>query len=401
MRCPIATSATFAAFIVMAATVPARAEECPGERETKILPLPVYATTPNEGNTFGVMPVFVRVCPDSKRTEWILAPSVTWNDIIHGTGTVRFYDYPDPDTSLSLVGSVSTRINYNALVLWQRLPTLVGALTQEVTLRVERNAFARFYGFGPDTAASAETSYTGLRAFANIRLGINLPAHLNVGLLLGAEHDGVEDQGVPDLPLAPQVFPDAPGMGGSTVISQGLDIRFDDRTGREYADAGWSIGLSGVIVEGLSGSPTFFRVGATARGIVPELSWLSGAARLSWTGVTADDVPFFQQSQLGGAFLLRGFTEGRFTDRQAWTIELEQRIRILQTSIFGVVTDWRVDPFIASGQVFGNFNDAFSNPQVAWGVGLRAFVHPSLVGRIDLATGGEGLKVYVEIGYPY
>ena len=34
-------------------------------------------------------------------------------------------------------------------------------------------------------------------------------------------------------------------------------------------------------------------------------------------------------------------------------------------------------------------------------VGLRAFVRPNVVGRIDLAAGGEGLKVYVEIGYPY
>jgi hypothetical protein len=34
-------------------------------------------------------------------------------------------------------------------------------------------------------------------------------------------------------------------------------------------------------------------------------------------------------------------------------------------------------------------------------VGLRAFVHPNIVGRVDLATGGEGTKAYVEIGYPY
>jgi hypothetical protein len=28
-------------------------------------------------------------------------------------------------------------------------------------------------------------------------------------------------------------------------------------------------------------------------------------------------------------------------------------------------------------------------------------VHPNIVGRVDLATGGEGTKAYVEIGYPY
>lgn len=109
----------------------------------------------------------------------------------------------------------------------------------------------------------------------------------------------------------------------------------------------------------------------------------------------------YQQSRLGGAYLLRGFTEGRFADRQSWTVEAEQRIRVRQTRMFGVVTDWRIDPFVAAGQVFGATRGPLAHPQVAAGVGLRAFVRPNLVARVDLADGGEGLKVYVELGYPY
>jgi hemolysin activation/secretion protein len=111
--------------------------------------------------------------------------------------------------------------------------------------------------------------------------------------------------------------------------------------------------------------------------------------------------PFYDQSTLGGAFLLRGFTEDRFIDQSAWTVEVEQRIRILQTHIYGVTADWRIDPFIGAGQVFRAFDQALSNPRLTAGVGFRAWVHPNVVGRIDVATGGEGLKVYVEIGYPY
>jgi hemolysin activation/secretion protein len=133
----------------------------------------------------------------------------------------------------------------------------------------------------------------------------------------------------------------------------------------------------------------------------PELDWLGGGARGAWTYVSDRDAPFPQLSTLGGSFLLRGFGEGRFYDRQSWEVETEQRIRVLQTKMFGVVTDWRMDPFIAAGQVFDKFSAATSNVQVAVGVGLRAYVHPNLVARIDLATGGEGLKAYVEIGYPY
>jgi hypothetical protein len=38
---------------------------------------------------------------------------------------------------------------------------------------------------------------------------------------------------------------------------------------------------------------------------------------------------------------------------------------------------------------------------VAGGVGFRAWVRPNVVGRVDLGTGGDGLKIYVELGYPY
>jgi hypothetical protein len=347
------------------------------------------------------MPVFLRVCPDDQRTDVIIAPSATWNSVIHWTGTLRWFHYPSPDASLSVIVSVSTRINYNALVLWQYLPTEPGRWTDDVTLRLQRSVFFRFFGLGPDTPASAETSYTGFHALATARHGINLGHHLNLGVALGVERDGVEAIGVPNLPLSPIVFPDVPGMHGATLLWQGASLRYDDRRGGDYAQRGARVEASAAIVEGLAGSPTFLRAGLQASGIVRELDWLSGTGRFFWNAVSSSRAPFYQQSALGGSFLLRGFTQDRFIDSQAWEVDLEQRIRLFRTHFFGVVSDWRVDPFVTAGQVFGSLNRALSRPQVAVGVGLRAFVHPNVVGRIDLAAGGEGLKVYVEIGVPY
>lgn len=374
---------------------------CPSRVATRVIPLPVWATLPNEGDTWGAMPVFLRVCPSDQRTEAIIAPSVTWNSVIHYTGTMRWYYYPSGDTSLTLVGSASTRINYNVLAWWQKTPARAGAWTDEFVLRVQRSAFFRFFGLGPDTPASAETSYTGRRAFVTARRGLNLVRDLNLGVSLGIERDDVETIGVPGLPLSKEVFADTPGMDGATVLWQGLNLRYDAREGGDYAERGFRAELSAALVEGIAGSPTFWRVGALASGIVEELSWLSGAARVAWSSVSSRDAPFYQQSRLGGSNVLRGFTLDRFVDRQAWTVEVEQRIRVLTTHVYGVVTDWRVDPFVAAGQVFGDFDEIGSKPKLAVGLGLRAFVRPNVVGRIDLAAGGEGLKVYVELGFPY
>lgn len=395
-----ATATALLAAVLLSWARPA-AGSCTEPVATRLIPLPVWATLPNEGDTWGALPVFLRVCPYNQRTESIIAPSATWNSVIHFTGTVRWYHYPSDDTTFTVIGSVSTRINYNALVWWQKLPMQRGLWTDELMLRLQRSAFFRFFGLGPDTPATAETSYTGLRAFVTARRGLNIARHLNLGASIGIERDEVEAIGVPGLPLAREVFPDAPGMGGATLLWQGASLRYDDRQGWDYAERGSRMELSAAIVEGLAGSPTFWRAGAQASSILPELGWLTGAARFAWSAVSSGEAPFYQQSKLGGSFVLRGFTLDRFIDRQAWTAEVEQRIRVLRTHIYGVETDWRVDPFVAAGQVFGAFDEVFSRPRLAVGLGLRAFVRPNVLGRIDLAAAGEGLKVYVEIGYPY
>ena len=377
------------------------AADCPRPLGTQLIPLPVYATLPNEGNTWGAMPVILRVCPEDQRTESIFAPSITWNSVIRWNGTFRWYHYPSDATAFSLIASAATRTNYNLWLTWLSAPTAPGSWTDDAVLRVRRNAFERFFGLGPDTPAAAETSYTRLRVIASERRGLVVARHVDVGVTVGFEHDRIERIAVPGLPLAQDAFPAAPGIRGSTVLYQGLDVRYDDRRGGDFATRGVRVDAGGAVVEGLERSPTYLRAAVQARALWPELSWLSGAARVAWNGVTSPRAPFYQQSTLGGSWVLRGFTERRFVDRQAWTAEIEQRIRILQTRIFGVVADWRVDPFVAVGQVFDRLPDAGSRPQVAVGTGFRAWVRPNVLGRIDVAFAGEGAKVYVELGYPY
>ena len=191
-------------------------------------------------------------------------------------------------------------------------------------------------------------------------------------------------------------------MNGSTSLWQLVDIRHDTRKNREYSARGVSFEVSAGFEEDLQGNaPPFARGTLFWRGLLPELSWLQGAARVDASFVSTSRAPFYDQSSLGGAFLLRGFTQDRFIDNNAWTVELEQRIRVLQLHLFGVTADVRVDPFVGAGQVFSGLYQMFSNPHFTTGVGFRAFVHPNVLGPVDLATGGEGLDIYVELGYPY
>jgi hypothetical protein len=374
---------------------------CPGDVGTRPIPLPIYSTLPNEGSTFGFMPVFLRVCEPDGRTQAIVAPSVSYNDTIHWTATVRSFNYPSDTETFLFVASASTRINSNVLLRWDKLPHDQGRFTRETELRWERSVFYRFFGIGADTPPSAETSYTRLRVHANVRGGLNLTDVWNVGLFLAAHRDAVQDLSVPGLPVSRRVFPDVPGMGGSATFWEGLDLRYDSRPNREYSDEGISLDGRIAAVQGILNAPDYLRGGVSWRGLLQEFTWLTGAARLDATFVSTSRTPFYEQSTLGGSYLLRGYTENRFIDENAWTVEAEERIRILEMQIFGVTADWRVDPFVAVGQVYGGLDHAFSSPHVTTGLGFRAFVHPNVLGRVDIATGGEGLEVYVELGYPY
>ncbi|HWE23773.1 MAG TPA: BamA/TamA family outer membrane protein [Myxococcales bacterium] len=374
---------------------------CPADLVKKLIPLPVYATLPNEGDTWGFLPVFLFVCEPDGRTVSIVAPSITWNKVIHWTATFRWFYYPGENQALTIIGSQSTHINSGVLIWWRDLPRQRGAFTDEVVLRWERSVFYRFFGIGPDTVADAETSYTRLRAFAIGRRGLNLGGNWNAGVTFSFDWNDVQRIGVPGLPLSMDVFPDAPGMNGATLLGQAIDVRYDTRPLGENSERGFFAGVGGGIVEGLAGSPTYAHANVSVRALWQEIGPLGGAARLDWSLVGSSQAPFYEQSSLGGAFLMRGFTQDRFIDQDAWTIEAEQRIRILQTHIYGVTADWRIDPFVAVGQVYRGTSEVFSNPRVAAGVGLRAWVRPNVLGRIDLANGGEGWKVYVEIGYPY
>jgi hypothetical protein len=390
--------------LLAAALEDARAADgggCPGELTRRLVPLPVYSTLPNEGDTWGVLPVFLFVCDADRNTVSIVAPSLTWNEVIHWTATFRWFYYPSEDQTLTMIASQSTHYNSGVLVWWRNLPRQQAAFTSELQLRWQRSVFFRFFGIGPDTVADAETSYTRVRAHAVAREGLNLGGNWNAGFTLDFDWNDVQDLGVPGLPLSKRTFPDAPGMGGATLAGQSIDLRFDTRPQGENSERGFFAGAGGGIVEGLSGSPAYFRADVQLRALWQEWGPFGGAARLDWMGVSSPRAPFYEQSSLGGAFLLRGFTEDRFIDQNAWTIEAEQRIRILQTHIYGVTADWRIDPFVAVGQVYSGTSNAFSNPRVTTGVGLRAWVRPNVLGRIDIATGGEGWKVYVEIGYPY
>jgi hypothetical protein len=373
----------------------------PNKPSTKIFPLPMYATTPNEGNTYGVMPVFVRVGSEGKITS-ITAPSASWNRSAGVTGTFRFYRYLDPQRSYNLLASASTTINRTLSFEYEDKGREPGKFAGNLMLKVRRNLFYRYFGLGPDTTKAGESSYTRLAATANGRWARNFTRNLSLGMLGELRADRAERHAISGLPLLHDRYPDAVGLSGAALARQGLGLRYDTRDGAVYAERGLLAEVTAAMAEGIQGFDLFAELDADVRALVPEASFLQLAGRAAWKQLATlgRPVPFYYRASLGGELSMRGFPEDRFIGNGAWEVDLEQRIRLFQTHLFGVVADWRVDPFIGAGQVYTGA-DPFSHVRVAGGLGFRVWVRPDVLGRVDVAYGGEGVEAYVVVGYPY
>jgi len=388
-------------------TAPAQAQAqaqaraaAPSASPIQVFPLPMYTTVPNEGSTFGVMPVFMALRGD-QGIKWILAPSMSWNTSAGVTGTFRYYRYYGPLVSWRFITGASTNINRLAWFQYDDDRREVGHVTKNVILKVRRNIFYRFWGLGPNTVPAGESSYTRLTGVGAVRWGWNLFPNFNVGVFGEFRADQPELHAISGLPPTQVEYPDAPGIDGAMIMRQGLSIRYDTRVGGDYAVNGLLTELAGSVAEGLSGVGFFGQLTWQTRLLVQELSWLQLGARAYWTRLFSnDEIPFYYQASLGGELLLRGFPEDRFIDKGAWEVETEQRIRLLETHLFGVVTDWRIDPFVSAGQVYGT-EPPWSHVRYSVGIGIRAWVQPNVLGRIDVAYGGEGARAYVVLGYPY
>jgi outer membrane protein assembly factor BamA len=384
---------------LLLACLVAAAPPVAAETKTRIFPLPMYTTVPNEGSTYGFMPVFMRA--DEDVVSSIIAPSVSYNSSAKYTATFRYYRYLSLLDSWRFIVSASTVINRSIWLEWDDDRRRPHTFTKNLVFRVRRNLFYRFFGLGPETTAEDESSYTRLYATASARVGWNFTENLNVALTAELRGDRPERHAIKGLPETQDAFPDAPGLDGSALLRGGFSFRYDTRADGDYSRSGFATELAGSVAKGLKGFGHLAQLSWSARLLVPEFSWLQGAARLYWQQVIGGtDVPFYDRSTLGGEVLFRGFQEDRFIDMGAWEIEAEQRLTMFQTHMFGVVSDWRIDPFVSAGQVYGE-QSPWAHVRVAAGTGLRVLIHPDILGRIDLAFGGEGLRAYVVLGYPY
>jgi hypothetical protein len=325
-------------------------------------------------------------------------------------------------------------------VLWRRwlyhedLPG--GGVVQEersflgITGGYQKTLTRRFFGLGPDTRPSAESSYTDEVLDLDLRGDVALPrAGSDWVLTLGLRgaHHALAPGRVSGVPTTDRAFPDLFGAGDG-VSSVGLvaGLRYDTRDSQAQPYSGWragvlvdaapwqSTGEAGAVLTGYANVaipvPPLFHSGGDPDEENPptDVLALGGAVE-----TTLGTVPFYNLPSLGGPATLRGYIANRFTDDSAWNAVAEYRFWVLPRGFWLLppgVWDRRIIRverlglalFAEAGTVAARLDDLPSaRVHTDYGIGVLVAFERTALFRADFGFSGEGLNFTLAYGLSF
>lgn len=354
---------------------------------------PVIAHNPNAGTQFGVLPVWI--FNDGKgQIRDIIAPMLIYNPTLGPMFSGTYYHYPAENSKIRVLAEKAVRADYRLSALYD------GVFQERFAFNAEANFQAdptnQFYGVGPQTAQSNQTNYNLLERLARFESGAFLG-----DWLFAAGWRLRRTQVMPSVYPSPR--PVDPGLQTINFYSLPMvriardtrDLRYTPSTGSflegfaEYSDAAWGSDLS------------YRRYGGQWRIYLPTTAKATTVlhAQSEWTN---GRVPFTALAALGGARSLRGFPEGRFQDKGMWFANVEERYNIHSFVAAGSTTEFQVAPFFELGEVAPAIDELRGRlVQLVEGVAFRAVVKPTVVGKVELGIGREGMNLFVGIDYPF
>ena len=395
----LATTFLIGLLVVEAVLAPARA--CALERS--YIPLPEILTDPNEGNTYGALAV-VLFLDEQKIIKYILAPDVRYNKITGVFPAFRLFGFPSLDKKWSIVVRKSQQIDEDYEFIYQDNAFWQDRLRLSANLEYEQDSTERFYGFGNGSSEKDESNYTAREGIGVVRLNYRLQPTIELTYQSRVRVFRVRKGGVDNFPFIGEEHPDTPGLGGATMVGQEIGFLYDSRDDTNIPrQGGFGLFTAEFIPRALGSSFTAIKYGAEVRKFIPfrERFVLAMHSRINYLQ-SNDDVPFYEQNDIGGRRSLRGFGSGRFVDKNSFFASAELRTRVYDRQIFGVNAEIELAPFIDFGQVFrSSRNSPFNDLHPVGGLGFRGVVRPQVVGFVDIGLGEQGAAVFTGLEYPF
>jgi hypothetical protein len=287
----------------------------------------------------------------------------------------------------------------------------------------QRTLTRRFFGLGPDTPESAESSFTDEVVDGGVRADLALPGPGGDWIVTGGlrgEHHNLARGHVSGVPSTEQAFPglfeDADGRSAAYLAA---GIRYDTRDSQHQPYGGWRVGLVaesapwqsdgslGAVLTGYGSVvfrvPPLFHSGGDAGEENPPTDTVALGFHVD---TTVGDLPFYDLPSLGGGSTLRGYIGNRFTDDSAWHAVAEYRFWVIPRG-FRLTRTIRIERiglavFGEVGTVAPSLADLPSATiHASYGVGLRISLERVAMFRTDLGFSDEGTNLTVAFGLSF
>jgi Omp85 superfamily domain len=397
--------------------------------EVSFVPVPEIILDPNEGNTYGVMGVWMFLNEQSE-IQYMVAPDIRYNVTKGVFPMFRLFGYPTDLRRYKIALGKSTtkdeeyEAEYHDRSLLDEHAFLhgSGSFAQDST--------ERFWGFGNHSKQSNEANYTSRNLEGWVQPGYWLVPTVYVSYLMDVRRFSTSAGQVNGVPFLTSCGPTATGpycnptmpveqehIRNTNTFNRGrfpahyfshrVEFGYDTRDSIDLPSKG---ALSRVYFDladrALGSSTSYTKFGLDTRGYIPlrgekknpiiamrgTLDYVSGPS----------DTPFWERSSLGGRDSLRGYGGDRFIGFNRSVGSLELRTNVYQHRLFGVKAELELAPFIDAGEVFkGVTTNPVGDLHWDYGLGFRGIVRPQILAFVDVGRGDEGLKVFTGIDYPF
>jgi outer membrane protein assembly factor BamA len=368
-------------------------------------PIPDVSTSKNGGSDVGLIVPFLITDPDGE-LKYIFAPMLIHNSFVGTQGTINLFRYDPGGRQIQFIASAAERIERKVVFSYADPAFSQGRYSLNFGASFFKNATLRFFGLGQATSEGEQTNYTGREGRVNWRFGVHANEVTQIAIGQRFRQVSLQQGVVTDLPFTGNVFPTVAGVQGETLIlGHRATFYYDTRNSLVSPTDGMAVTAYAEVDQNLRNGdhPIYSRYEIEMKKLLPSESKRAIlVVRADLQATIGDQVPFFEQSSLGGQNNLRGYGVDRFIDKNLVAVSVEERIHLARTKVAGVNADFEIAPFLDTGQVFNNYSDVtFHNYRMTPGIGFRGIVRPNVVGRVDYGYSREGGAVFAGLDFPY
>lgn len=322
--------------------------------------------------------------------------------VLTGGGVVfKKKDLLAEGSRLSLLAAAGEDWRHQAAFGFRRA-ALPGGFETDLEIDYRFLAEEIYFGMGPDARRGAAADYSHLRFAGEGTLAARQSDRFSVEVRGGLARDEILAGRDDDFPSITASFDEAtaPGLSAPSTLAKGqVDLRLDSYDSPD-PERGGEIRLSSALFNEVGSRPfAFARLGAHAEGLVPIVHGRKLALRLAMEKTLPlpdRGIPFHHLAELGRDGTVRGYTRGRFRDRDAAYGSAEYRWPIY-TPHFRRALEFLL--FADGGQVGRSLPGDFDADRLefGYGAGLRYYGREGLISRLEMGASGERIRFYFSL----